>query len=82
MTEPVVTFTKSETIGYNTINRPPANSYEIEFIQNLDSAIGSATGDPEIKVAMVRSGSDKLFSACADIEPFAANSSDVNEVTT
>ena len=78
MTEPVVTFTKSDSLGYITVNRPPANSYEIGFVGDLDTAIGSVNDDPEIKVAIVRSAIDKFFSAGADIKAFYENTSVVN----
>lgn len=78
MTEPVVTFTKSDSLGYITVNRPPANSYEIGFVGDLDTAIGSVNDDPEIKVAIVRSAIDKFFSAGADIKAFYENTSEVN----
>ncbi len=78
MTKPVVTFKKSDSIGYITLKRPPANSYEMQFIRDLDAAVGAVYSDPEIKVVILRSGLDKFFSAGADIKAFAANPSDAN----
>lgn len=78
MSESVVTFSKSDSIGYITMDRPPANSYEIEFIHELDDAIDGANDDPEVRAVILQSASEKIFSAGADIKAFSANSSEVN----
>jgi enoyl-CoA hydratase/carnithine racemase len=78
MSEPVVTFSKSDSIGYITMDRPPANSYEIEFIHELGVAIDGANDDAEVKAVILQSASEKFFSAGADIKAFSVNSSDVN----
>jgi enoyl-CoA hydratase/carnithine racemase len=78
MSEPVVTFSKSDSIGYITMDRPPANSYEIEFIHELADAIDGANDDPEVRAVILQSASEKIFSAGADIKAFSANSPEVN----
>ena len=75
MSDPVVTFSKSDAIGSITLNRPPANSYDINFMRDLDAAIEAANGDAEIKAVILKSASDKFFSAGADIKAFMANDS-------
>ena len=70
----VVTFSKSGAVGQITLDRPPANSYEIEFMRELDAAIGAANGDAAVKVVILKSASEKFFSAGADIKAFLANS--------
>jgi enoyl-CoA hydratase/carnithine racemase len=70
----VVTFSKDGAVGQITLDRPPANSYEIEFMQELDGAIEAANGDDEVKAVILRSASEKFFSAGADIKAFLANS--------
>ena len=78
MSDPVVTFSKSGSIGYITLNRPPANSYEIGFMRDLDAAIDAANADGESKVVILKSASEKFFSGGADIKAFLANSTAAN----
>lgn len=78
MSDPVVTFTKDGAVGTITLNRPPANSYEINFMRDLDAAIEAAMGNEEVKVVILRSASEKFFSAGADIKAFMANDTAAN----
>jgi enoyl-CoA hydratase/carnithine racemase len=78
MSQAVVTLSKAETIGTITLNRPPANSYDIHFMGELDAAIDAADGDPQVKAVVLRSASEKFFSAGADIKAFLANSTEAN----
>ena len=78
MSENFVTFSKEGKVGYLTLNRPPANSYEIVFVSHLDAAISAAEADDEVKVVIVRSASEKFFCAGADIKAFQENSSEAN----
>jgi enoyl-CoA hydratase/carnithine racemase len=73
MTDTVITFAKSGKIGYITLNRPPANSYEIEFMRQLNDAIEAADADREVRVTIVKSDLPKFFSAGADVKAFMAN---------
>jgi len=74
----VVTFTKNESIGYITLDRPPANSYEINFMKDLDAAVDAANRDSAVKAVILRSASEKFFSAGADIKAFMANDTAAN----
>ncbi len=78
MTEQVVKFEKSEKIGMITLDRPPANSYEIEFMRQLGAAIDTAEADANVRVVILQSASEKFFSAGADIKAFLANTTDAN----
>jgi enoyl-CoA hydratase/carnithine racemase len=78
MADPVVTFSKSDSLGYITLDRPPANSYEIGFMRDLDAAIASAQAEPGIPVVILRSASEKFFSGGADIKAFLASSTAAN----
>jgi enoyl-CoA hydratase/carnithine racemase len=78
MTDTVATFSQSGPVGYITLDRPPANSYEINFMQDLDAAITAADNDDETDVVILRSASDKFFSAGADIKAFMANDTAAN----
>jgi enoyl-CoA hydratase/carnithine racemase len=68
-----VTYSGSGTLGTITLDSPPANSYAIEFMRELGQAIHDAGEDPGTRVVVVRSGSEKFFSAGADIKRFLAN---------
>ena len=65
MSERVVTVEKSGPIGYMVLNRPPANSYNLEFMEDLNAAIEEVRRDDEIKVVITRSALDRFFSAGA-----------------
>lgn len=78
MNEPVVTFSKSDRIGTITLNRPPANSYEMGFMRDLDAAIDAANADSETPVVILKSASEKFFSGGADIKAFLANPTAAN----
>ncbi len=78
MSEPVVAFSAAGPIGHITLNRPPANSYEIGFMRDLDAAIEAADADGEARVVILRSASDKFFSGGADIKAFRANTTLAN----
>jgi enoyl-CoA hydratase/carnithine racemase len=64
--------------GSITLEHPPANSYDIEFMRELAAAIGSATADDAATIIVVRSASEKFFSAGADVKRFLANDVDAN----
>jgi enoyl-CoA hydratase/carnithine racemase len=78
MTEAYVTLTKDAPLGFITLNRPPANSYDIKFMQDLNSAIEGVAADDEIKAALLVSSSEKFFSGGADIKAFLANTPEGN----
>jgi enoyl-CoA hydratase/carnithine racemase len=78
MSEAVVTFSKTGNVGTITLNRPPANSYEINFMHQLDAAIVAADADSAVRVVVLRSASAKFFSAGADIKEFLANTTAAN----
>jgi enoyl-CoA hydratase/carnithine racemase len=60
-------------IGYIVLDKPPANSYDKAFMDELGEAVEAAAIDEEIKVVIVRSASKRFFSAGADIKAFLAN---------
>jgi len=69
---PVVRVEKQEAVGHIILDRPPANSYDRAFLDDLSSAIDEARFDPAIRAILVRSASEKFFSAGADVKMFAA----------
>ena len=78
MRETAVEFKQAGGVGTITLDRPPANSYEMTFMRELDAAIEAANAAPEVKVVILRSASAKFFSAGADIKAFMANSTAAN----
>ncbi len=78
MADPVVTFSASNHVGIITLNRPPANSYEMGSLGELEEAIEEAEAHPEVGVVILKSASEKFFCAGADIKAFAANDATTN----
>jgi len=72
-----VTFAADGPVGSITLDNPPANSYDIEFMRELAGAIGEAN-DSDVRVVVLRSASEKFFSAGADVKRFLANDVDAN----
>jgi len=74
-----VTATIEDRIGWITLDRPPANSYDPAFLEELDEAIGQVA-KAGVAVGIVRSASAKFFSAGADVKGFLERSADDNMV--
>jgi enoyl-CoA hydratase/carnithine racemase len=64
--------------GTITLDKPPANSYDIHYMRELGAAVQAAGADGAVRVVVVRSASEKFFCAGADIKAFAANEVDAN----
>lgn len=78
MTDSYVTLTKEAPLGIITLNRPPANSYDIKFMRDLNAAIDGVAADGQIKAVLLVSASEKFFSGGADIKAFLANTPEAN----
>jgi enoyl-CoA hydratase/carnithine racemase len=63
--------------GEIVLDNPPANSYDVEFMRELADAVGAADAS-DARVVVVRSASERFFSAGADIKRFLANDVDAN----
>jgi enoyl-CoA hydratase/carnithine racemase len=74
-----VSFSADEGIGQITLDKPPANSYDLAFIEELAGAVREAADD-EVKVVVLRSASEKFFSAGADVKAFNENTVEANMV--
>ena len=72
-----VAFSAEGAVGAITLDNPPANSYDIEAVRELAGAIADANGS-EARVVVLRSASEKFFSAGADVKRFLANDPDAN----
>jgi enoyl-CoA hydratase/carnithine racemase len=73
-----VTFSADGAVGSITLDNPPANSYDIEAVRELAGAIGAANDAPDVRVVVLRSASEKFFSAGADVKRFLANDANAN----
>lgn len=69
---------KESNLATITLNRPPANSYYLEYLQHIAKTIDEIDQDPKIKVVLINSSSEKFFCAGADIKIFSANSTEEN----
>jgi enoyl-CoA hydratase/carnithine racemase len=73
-----VALSHEGAVGYITLDKPPANSYDKQFMDELSAAVDEAGGDDAVKVVVVRSASKRFFSAGADVKAFTENSTDGN----
>src|SRR6266849_5013362 len=71
-----VRLEKLDSIGHIVLDRPPANSYDKAFMDELGAAIDDARGDDAVKAILVRSANEKFFSAGADVSVFAKSGLD------
>jgi enoyl-CoA hydratase/carnithine racemase len=67
-----VRYEKQENVGHIILDRPPANSYDKGFLDDLSAAIDEARFDSGARAIVVRSASEKFFSAGADVKMFAS----------
>jgi enoyl-CoA hydratase/carnithine racemase len=73
-----VTAEVKDGVAWITLDRPPANSYDLLFLEELDDAVGQVT-EAGVAVAVVRSASEKFFSAGADVKGFLERSAEENQ---
>src|SRR2546421_5593242 len=71
-----VRFEKQDSIGHVVLDRPPANSYDKAFMDELDAAIEEARRDDAVRAILLRSANEKFFSAGADVSVFAKSGLD------
>jgi enoyl-CoA hydratase/carnithine racemase len=65
-----VTTDRQGGVGLIRLDRPPANSYDKTFMDELNGAIDSIRFDESIRAAVVLSENTRFFSAGADIKMF------------
>lgn len=73
-----VEYSNEGGVGYITLDKPPANSYDLAFMEELAGCVRSAAEDDGAGAVILRSGSERFFSAGADIKAFNANSVEDN----
>jgi len=66
-----VALSKEGKVGVIKFNRPPANSYNHEFMKELDQAIYEARWDEDVKVVVITSELPGFFCAGADVKALA-----------
>jgi enoyl-CoA hydratase/carnithine racemase len=71
-----VRLEKQDSIGYVVLDRPPANSYDRAFMEELGAAADEAARDDAVKAIVVRSANERFFSAGADVSVFAKSDMD------
>ena len=54
-------------VGVISLNAPPANAYNLEMLQELQSIIQNIRQDSDIRVVVIKSSIEKFFCAGADI---------------
>ena len=71
-----VRLEKQDSIGFVVLDRPPANSYDRAFMEELGAAADEAARDEAVKAIVVRSSNERFFSAGADVSVFAKSDMD------
>lgn len=66
-----VTFEHHHGVGSITLDNPPANSYDVDVMSEFGAAVDDAI-DSGARAVVVRSASEKFFSAGADVKKFLA----------
>ena len=66
-----VALSKEGKVGVVRFNRPPANSYDHDFMRELDQAIYEARFDRDVKVIVLTSELPRFFCAGADVKALA-----------
>jgi len=67
-----VSFAAEGPIGTIMLDKPPANSYDRAYMEELAAAIDVANGTDGVRVVVVRSSSEKFCCAGADIKAFTS----------
>ena len=73
-----VEYAREGSIGYITLDKPPANSYDLAFMEELGGCVRFAAEDDGAGAVILRSASERFFSVGADIKAFDANGVEEN----
>lgn len=76
-----VRLDRDGAVGIIVLDRPPANSYDYDFLRELGSAVDDARYDDELRAVVVASASERFFSAGADVTAFQAGSAKQRAMT-
>ena len=69
-----VRLEREGNVGVIVLDRPPANAYDYDFLREFGAAVDEARVDDEVRAVVVRSASERFFSAGADLKAFEAGS--------
>jgi enoyl-CoA hydratase/carnithine racemase len=72
-----VTAEVKDRVGWITMDRPPDNAVDAAFLEELDRCVGQVA-EAEVAVAVIRSASDKVFSAGADLKGYLERPAEEN----
>jgi enoyl-CoA hydratase/carnithine racemase len=72
-----VAFTTEGSLGFITLDKPPANSYDKAFMTEYSDAVDAAIAS-NARVVIVQSSNPKFFSAGADIKVFTEGNVEAN----
>lgn len=72
-----VELTTEGKLGTITLDNPPANSYDLAMMSEFAGAVDEAIGS-DLRAVILRSGSEKFFSAGADVKKFLDGDVDAN----
>jgi enoyl-CoA hydratase/carnithine racemase len=72
-----VTYTPDGSVGFITLDHPPANSYDLAFMTEFANRVDEALSD-STRTVVVQSGNSKFFSAGADIKRFVEGDVDAS----
>src|SRR5437660_10327276 len=62
------------SVGVIVLDRPPANTYDYDFLKELGAAIDAARYEDDVRAVVVASASERFFSGGADVSAFRAGS--------
>jgi len=73
-----ILVTVSEHIAQITINNPPANTWDIESLGALTTAVNRLNSDANICALVIHGQGEKFFSAGADLKQFETGDRDIS----
>lgn len=74
----MIIYKKIDRLGIITLDKSPANSYDIHFFNKFETILNTIENDKDIAVVILKSGIPKFFCAGADIKVFASNTVEEN----
>jgi enoyl-CoA hydratase/carnithine racemase len=72
-----ISFNSEDSIATITLDKPPANSYDLSMMREFSAAVDEAIAD-DARAVIVRSASEKFFCAGADIKTFLEGDIEAN----
>jgi enoyl-CoA hydratase len=67
-----------DRVGFLTLDKPPANSYDHDVMREFDAALDGVAAHGTVRVVIVRSALGRFFCAGADIKAFSEHTPDEN----